>query len=106
MLEERGKSDVQAAIVDRAREILVGVNETTDGLKSPAATWSPTRSARERICGQGVSIAARTSTAGPAQRRESAAWRDVEHSALDASRCRLCLDTGVRLLRFRQSLCR
>jgi SAM-dependent methyltransferase len=33
MLEARGKSDVQAAIVDRAREILVAANETTDGFE-------------------------------------------------------------------------
>ena len=31
MLEARGKADVQAAIVDRAREILTAANETTDG---------------------------------------------------------------------------
>ena len=31
MLEARGRTDVQAAIVDRAREILTAANETTDG---------------------------------------------------------------------------
>jgi SAM-dependent methyltransferase len=31
-LEARGKTDVQAEIVDRAREILTAANETTDGL--------------------------------------------------------------------------
>jgi ubiquinone/menaquinone biosynthesis C-methylase UbiE len=31
MLEARGKTEVQAAIVDRAREILTAANETTDG---------------------------------------------------------------------------
>jgi SAM-dependent methyltransferase len=31
MLEARGKTDVPAAIVDRAREILAAANETTDG---------------------------------------------------------------------------
>ena len=37
MLEARGRTDVQAAIVDRAREILTAANETTDGF---AATSS------------------------------------------------------------------
>ena len=31
MLEARGKTDVQAAIVDRARELLTAANETSDG---------------------------------------------------------------------------
>ena len=31
MLEARGKADVQAGIVDRAREILTEANETSDG---------------------------------------------------------------------------
>jgi hypothetical protein len=31
MLEARAKTDVQVAIVDRAREILTAANETSDG---------------------------------------------------------------------------
>ena len=31
MLEAQGKADVQAGIVDRAREILTEANETSDG---------------------------------------------------------------------------
>jgi len=45
MLEARGKPEVQAAIVDRAREILTAANETTDGF---AATSSYVVAAAQR----------------------------------------------------------
>ena len=45
MLEARGRTDVQAAIVDRAREILTAANETTDGF---AATSSYVMASAQR----------------------------------------------------------